>query len=169
MAPVSARRDERHVNGGFRSGSRRAPKNGCMTYPNRSLPRVAAATVALCAAFLAGAAEAGDTTPAQQVARWSAQAGRAPDPAQGRAFFTQRQGGEWSCSSCHGNPPTAAGRHASTGRTLPPLAPAFNPESLTDTAKVDKWLRRNCKDVAGRECSPGEKADVLAWLAGIRP
>jgi hypothetical protein len=135
----------------------------------RSLSRLRSATGAACLAVSVGALWAGDTTPAQQVARWAAQAGRAPDPVQGRLFFTQRHGGEWSCSSCHGQPPVSAGRHASTGRPLPPLAPAYNPESLTDTAKVDKWLRRNCKDVVGRECSPGEKADVLAFLAGLKP
>ena len=114
------------------------------------------------------AAQAADTSPAQQLAHWTAQAGGKADAARGQAFFTQRQGGEWSCSSCHGNPPTAAGRHASTGRTLPPLAPAFNPESLTDTAKVDKWLRRNCNDVLSRECTPLEKADVLAYLTRLK-
>ena len=157
----------RPVNAAFRFCSTGVSNNGRMNFRHSSVYRTAA-----CAAWLAacaGSTLAGDTTPAQQLARWVAQAGRAPDVAQGRLFFTQRHGGEWSCSSCHGDPPVAAGRHASTGRPLPPLAPAFNPESLTDTAKVDKWLRRNCKDVVGRECSPGEKADVLAFLAGLKP
>ena len=42
--------------------------------------------------------------------------------------------------------------------------PAFNPERFTETAKVDKWFRRNCNDVLKRECTAAEKADVLAWL-----
>jgi hypothetical protein len=50
------------------------------------------------------------------------------------------------------------------GQDHHPLAPAFNPERFTDTAKVDKWFRRNCNDVLKRECTPVEKADVLAWL-----
>ena len=33
-----------------------------------------------------------------------------------------------------------------------------------DPAKVEKWFRRNCNDVASRACSPLEKADVMAWL-----
>ena len=28
-----------------------------------------------------------------------------------------------------------------------PLAPAANPKAFTDTARVDKWFRRNCNDV----------------------
>ncbi|MBP6356968.1 MAG: DUF1924 domain-containing protein, partial [Burkholderiaceae bacterium] len=38
-----------------------------------------------------------------------------------------------------------------------------------DTAKVDKWFARNCKDVLARECNALEKADVLAYLANLKP
>jgi len=38
-----------------------------------------------------------------------------------------------------------------------------------DPAKVEKWFRRNCNDVMGRECTAGEKADVLAWLLTLKP
>ena len=82
---------------------------------------------------------------------------------------TLSHGGEWSCASFHGNPPTTAMRHASTGKTIAPFAPMFNPERFTDTAKVDKWFRRNCKDVASRECTAAEKADMLAWLLQFHP
>ena len=41
--------------------------------------------------------------------------------------------------------------------------------SLTDVARVDKWFRRNCNDVLSRECSAAEKADVLAYLNGLKP
>jgi hypothetical protein len=34
---------------------------------------------------------------------------------------------------------------------------------------VDKWFARNCKDVLGRECSALEIADVLAYLANLKP
>ena len=49
------------------------------------------------------------------------------------------------------------------------MAPAVNPERFTDAAKTEKWFRRNCNDVAGRECTPAEKADVLAWLLTLKP
>ncbi len=115
-----------------------------------------------------GVAHAGDTTPAQQLSHWSAQAGTPGNAARGQTFFNTKHGGEWSCASCHGTPPTAEGKHASTGKPIAPLAPAFNPKAFTDTAKVDKWFRRNCKDVLARECSAAEKADVLAYLNSLK-
>jgi Domain of unknown function (DUF1924) len=121
------------------------------------------------AALLHGAVQAADTTPAQQLERFSAQAGSPGLAERGRVFFTSRQGGEWSCSSCHGQPPARPGKHASTGKPIAPMAPAANAQAFTDTAKVDKWFRRNCKDVLQRECSAGEKADVLAYLIGVKP
>ncbi|PUE05912.1 cytochrome C [Limnohabitans sp. T6-5] len=114
-------------------------------------------------------AHAADTTPAQQLSHWTAQAGAPAKSERGQALFNQRHGGEWSCASCHGTPPTAQGKHASTSKAIAPLAPAFNDRSLTDTAKTDKWFKRNCKDVLSRECSAQEKADVLAYLVSLKP
>jgi hypothetical protein len=126
-----------------------------------------AATLAL--AFVPAAGQAADTSPAQQLAQFSALASRPGNAPAGQAFFGARHGGEWSCSSCHGAPPTQPGKHASTGKTIAPLAPAFNPAAFTDTAKVEKWFRRNCNDVLKRECNAGEKADLLAYLNQIKP
>jgi hypothetical protein len=92
-----------------------------------------------------------------------------PDPARGEQLFTTTHGREWSCASCHGALPTRQGKHACTGRPIAPLAPAFNPERFTDAAKTEKWFRRNCKDVLGRECSADEKADIVAWLRTLAP
>lgn len=117
---------------------------------------------ALLAALLAVPARA--TTASEQLAGYSREAGAAADPTRGQQLFTQRQGREWSCASCHTARPTAEGQHASTGKPIAPLAPAAQPQRFTDAAKSAKWFRRNCKDVLGRECSAGEKADVLAWL-----
>ncbi len=125
------------------------------------------AAAALCAVLAHATAVAADTTPAQQLERFGAQAGAPGQAERGRTFFTTRLGGEWSCASCHGNPPADAGRHASTGKRIEPLAPAFNPRAFSDQAKVDKWFRRNCNDVAKRECTATEKADVLAYLIGL--
>ncbi len=109
-------------------------------------------------------AHAGDTTAALQLQRWSDASGQLVNAERGRLLFTNRQGGEWSCASCHGNPPTGPSRHASTGKAIAPLAPALNPERFTNTAKVDKWFKRNCNDVLSRECTATEKADLLGWL-----
>jgi len=103
-------------------------------------------------------------TATEQLADYTRAAGAPADPTRGQQLFTRRHGHEWSCSSCHTTNPTAQGQHASTGKQIAPLAPAANPRRFTDAAKTEKWFRRNCKDVVGRECTAGEKADVLAWL-----
>ena len=129
-----------------------------------TLSRFALATISV-----AFAAAAHATTPAESLAGYSAQAGQAASAARGQQLFTTRHGREWSCSTCHGATPTGTGKHASTGKEIKPMAPAFNAERFTDAAKVEKWFRRNCNDVVGRECSAGEKADVIAWLTTLRP
>lgn len=134
--------------------------------PLKTWPPVLAVMLLL---TLAGAAAQASTTPAAQLARFSAEAGRAGDAAQGQRLFTTRQGGEWSCASCHHALPTKPGRHAATGKTIDTLAPAFNPASFTDEARVNKWFRRNCKEVFSRECSAAEKADITAWLITLKP
>jgi hypothetical protein len=111
---------------------------------------------------------AADTSAAQQLERWSTLASAPGNAERGRAFFGTRHGGEWSCSSCHGSPPVKTGQHASTGKDIAPLAPAFNPQAFTSSARIDKWFRRNCNDVLQRECSATEKADVLAYLVGLK-
>ena len=117
-------------------------------------------------ALLAGAHAA---TPAELLADYSAQAGSPASATRGQEFFTKAHGREWSCASCHGPMPTQTGKHASTGKPIGPLAPGFNPERFTDRAKTEKWFRRNCNDVVGRECTPSEKADVLGWLSTLKP
>ena len=123
---------------------------------------------ALLSLLCAGTALAAETTPAAQLQHWSAQAGSPGNAARGQTFFNTQHGGEWSCASCHGTPPTKDGKHANTGKVIAPLAPAFNPKAFTDTVKVDKWFKRNCNDVLSRECSAGEKADVLAYLNSLK-
>ncbi len=115
------------------------------------------------------AVQAGDTSAAAQLAHWQAQAGAPASAERGKVFFAAKHGNDLSCASCHGAPPTAPAKHASTGKAIDTLAPAFNPARFTETAKVNKWFTRNCKDVLARECSAIEKADVLAWLASLKP
>ncbi len=117
------------------------------------------------------AAAAGAETPAG-IADGYAAAARRDLPAfagfsaqRGAQFFRTTHGNDWSCASCHTADPAAPGRHARTGLALQPLAPAANPARFTDLSKVEKWFRRNCNDVLGRECTVQEKGDVLAFLA----
>ena len=126
------------------------------------------ATLLIGAAALAAWPAAQAATPAEMLAGYTAQAGAPAQAARGQAFFTAKHGKEWSCASCHGAVPTQAGKHASTGKAIGALAPAFNAERFTDAAKTEKWFRRNCNDVLGRECSAGEKADLLAWLLTLK-
>ena len=107
-------------------------------------------------------------TPAELLAGYTAQAGQPANAVKGEAFFKASHGQEWQCTSCHGKSAMTSGRHASTDKVIEPLAPAANAKRFTDSAKVEKWFRRNCKDVLARECAPAEKADVLAWLITLR-
>ncbi len=129
--------------------------------------RSATALLALAAGVAALPAYALNAT--EQLATYAAQSGQAPQAARGQAFFTQKHGHDWACASCHTATPTVDGKHASTGKSIRPMAPAANPERFTDAAKTEKWFRRNCNDVVGRECSAGEKADVIAWLLTLKP
>ncbi|NEX20968.1 DUF1924 domain-containing protein [Thiorhodococcus mannitoliphagus] len=93
----------------------------------------------------------------------------AADPAAGQAAWVethpQADGSPArSCVSCHGRDLTQPGKHAKTGKTIDPLAPSVNPERLTDQAKIEKWLLRNCRWTLDRECTATEKADFLAYI-----
>ncbi|MFA5911999.1 MAG: DUF1924 domain-containing protein [Burkholderiales bacterium] len=85
----------------------------------------------------------------------------------GRQFFDSTHGNDWSCASCHTLNPRQPGKHAKTGKEIAPMAPAANPQRFSDAAKVEKWFKRNCKDVLGRACSAQEKGDVLAYLMSL--
>ena len=124
----------------------------------------------LTAPLLALTAPARAQAPADFLADFERQA-RQADPGfqgfsaeRGRQFFTRTHGSDWSCASCHTDAPATSGKHAKTGKSIAPLAPAANPRRFTDAAKVDKWFKRNCNDVLGRACTASEKADVLAYL-----
>lgn len=103
-------------------------------------------------------------TPRDFLTRFEKEAGATSSAERGARFFNSKHGDEWSCASCHAEQPTQTGRHAKTNKAIKPLAPAVNAERFTDTARVDKWFRRNCNDTLNRACSAQEKADVIAWL-----
>ncbi|MFP5383456.1 MAG: DUF1924 domain-containing protein [Gammaproteobacteria bacterium] len=134
----------------------------------RPLRPAMAVLLATLAAAYSTSVPAADTSPAQQASRWNTEAGSAGDALRGEQFFRSKHGKKWSCTSCHQDPPVKPGRHAATGKVIDPLAPAYNPKAFTDTKRIDKWFRRNCNDVLGRECTAQEKADVVAYLNGIR-
>ena len=91
------------------------------------------------------------------------------DPARGAAAWTRPMpvpdDKPRRCSDCHGEDLTRVGRHLRTGKPIPPLAPSANPDALSDPAKVEKWLHRNCRWTWGRECSAQEKGDLVLFLS----
>jgi len=137
------------------------------------MTRTALLLTGLLAGVLAPLAHA--QTPADMLAAFERDARKA-DPAfkgfsaaRGEVFFRSTHGAQWSCASCHTDVPVQAGRHARTGKTISPLAPAADAARFTDPAKVEKWFKRNCNDVAGRSCTLTEKGDVLTWLNSLHP
>ncbi|MBU1665246.1 MAG: DUF1924 domain-containing protein [Gammaproteobacteria bacterium] len=85
----------------------------------------------------------------------------------GETFFHAKNG-DMSCASCHTDSPKGAGKHAKTGKGIEALAPVANARRLTDPAKVEKWFKRNCKDVLQRACTAREKGDFVTWLISVK-
>jgi hypothetical protein len=44
------------------------------------------------------------------------------------------------------------------------MAPSVNPKRLTNQAKIEKWLLRNCRWTLGRECTAEEKANFISFI-----
>jgi cytochrome c553 len=85
----------------------------------------------------------------------------------GAAFFkaTHKGGKEGldSCTSCHGNTPQAKGQ-TRAGKAIEPMAVSKNSARYTNKDDVEKWFTRNCNVVLGRECTPKEKGDFIAYM-----
>ena len=106
-----------------------------------------------------------------------AAAARAADPAfagfsaaRGEQLFRSRHraGTADSCTACHTGDPRRPGSHATTGKEIAPLAPVANAQRFTDPAKVEKWFRRNCREVLARECTPLEKGDFTTYMRSVK-
>ncbi len=68
-----------------------------------------------------------------------------------------------ACASCHGKDPHVAGKNL-VGKKIDPMALSTSPSRYTDPTKVEKWFKRNCNEVLGRECSAQEKGDWLSFM-----
>ena len=123
--------------------------------------------------LMAGAGLAHAETPVSLIAGYTAEAARttpgfAPSAERGQGLFTRKWGVSptmANCASCHSDQPTADGKHVVTGKRIAPLAPAANPERFANSAKTEKWFKRNCQEVVGRECSAAEKADFIQFVS----
>lgn len=102
------------------------------------------------------AAEAAKATP-----------GFAPSAKRGQSFFTKEWGVSQkmpNCTVCHGKNLKVDGKHVITDKRIDPFSPAANQERFTSSAKVEKWFKRNCNEVVGRECTAAEKADFIQFV-----
>lgn len=90
--------------------------------------------------------------------------------ARGEHFFRAHQtGGETDrCTACHTEDAKAVGQHFRTHKVIEPLAPIANRQRFTDLAHVEKWFKRNCKEVLGRSCTVAEKADFVAYMLSVK-
>ena len=70
-----------------------------------------------------------------------------------------------ACTSCHGNDTRGPGR-TPAGKAIEAMALSASASRYTDAAKIEKWFRRNCNEVLGRECTPQEKGDWLTFMIG---
>jgi hypothetical protein len=87
--------------------------------------------------------------------------------ARGQTFYNAKSG-DLSCASCHTDSPKAAGKHATTGKDILPLAPTVNAERFSDPAKVEKWFKRNCNEVLKRVCTAQEKGDFMSYVLSVK-
>jgi cytochrome c553 len=77
----------------------------------------------------------------------------------GKDEFSER-----SCASCHTQDLTATGKHVKTNKEIKPMAPSVNRERLSNSKKVEKWFKRNCKWTLSRECTAQEKVNFLLYI-----
>ena len=87
----------------------------------------------------------------------------------GEAFFKAEHGTGnpeiTGCTSCHTADPLKEG-HTRAGQAIAPMAVSVTPDRFGDLAKVEKWFRRNCETVLGRQCTALEKGDFIAFMNG---
>jgi len=112
-------------------------------------------------------------TPASLISGYAAEAAKtspafAPSAQRGQAFFTR----EWgisqkmpNCTVCHGKNLKVDGKHVVTDKRIDPMSPTVNPERFTSFKKAEKWFKRNCTEVTGRECTAAEKADFIQFVS----
>jgi hypothetical protein len=87
--------------------------------------------------------------------------------ARGEAFHRQSFAGGKAdtpaCTSCHAKDPRTSGQ-TPAGKAIDPVALSASPGRYADPAKVEKWFKRNCNDVLGRQCTAQEKGDWLSFM-----
>jgi len=120
-----------------------------------------------CIWMATGQTHASDASNAE-FAQFSAQGAGNFSAAQGKTNWNtvvvSKEGEKRACVTCHGTDPKKSGQHATTQKTIEPMASSVNPERFTDVKKMEKWFKRNCEWTWSRECTAQEKGDILKYL-----
>jgi hypothetical protein len=160
------------MNARFSDGSSRAGHSALVvdspeTPMHRPIPlALGAFSLIACAAVAAGprdealahyAAQAQRSTPS--FSGFSAERGRLLHT----STFTGGKPDTRACTSCHGEDPRRPGQ-TRAGKAIDPVAVSVSPQRYTDLAKMEKWFKRNCNEVLGRECTAVEKGDWLSHM-----
>ena len=139
----------------------------------KKIPPMYARQANIALMLIIGASSALAETPSELIAGFAAEAakaapGFAPSAQRGQAFFTK----EWgvsrkmpNCTVCHSKNLKAEGKHVITDKPIEPFSPLANPKRFTSLKKVEKWFKRNCTEVVGRECTAAEKADFIQFVS----
>lgn len=106
---------------------------------------------------------------AEALATYQAQGAGPFDASAGARRWTENftdaaSGKPVNCASCHQADLRQPGKHTRTLKPIEPMAPAANPQRLTDIKKIEKWFLRNCKGTWDRECTAQEKGDFLVYI-----
>jgi cytochrome b len=175
--------EKQNLVAGMITGRKLAGEDEAPPQRSRLLPVAGAAAVALGVAAALGLAallglprRASAAPPlAQELLREYEALARKANPgfqgfsaSEGRRIYVAEHvsdGAKVSCASCHTADPRGRGR-TPAGKVVEPIAPAANPDRLTNRDDVEKWFKRNCKQVMGRECTPEEKGHFLTYILG---
>ncbi len=68
-----------------------------------------------------------------------------------------------SCTTCHSKNPKDSGR-TRAGKDIGPMALSVKSDRYSDIAETEKWFKRNCDSVLGRQCTPAEKGDFITFM-----
>lgn len=92
-----------------------------------------------------------------------------PDESKGKLlYFTESEIKKGtSCTTCHTQSPLQSGK-TRANKVIDPLSPNVNNKRFTDLKKTEKWFRRNCQDILGRDCTAEEKINFITYVINFK-
>ncbi len=138
---------------------------------NKMISNLTTRIIAFAALLPLVALNAEAASPNTMLAMYQDQSGTQGSASRGEKFFFAKRahsnGETVSCTTCHTENPKATGK-TRANKLIEPIAPVANKERFTDPAKIEKWFKRNCKDVLERACTEQEKADFIAFMLSVK-